>query len=59
MKRFVLDCSVAIAWFFEDEFSEYSELVRQALLNNPSVMGISRLMVLPRLNPCPQQFVGG
>ncbi len=33
MKRFVLDCSVAVAWFFEDEFSEYSELVRHALLN--------------------------
>ena len=33
MKRFVLDCSVSVAWFFEDEFSEYSELVRQALLN--------------------------
>ena len=32
MKRFVLDCSVAVAWFFEDEFSEYSELVRQVLL---------------------------
>ncbi len=33
MKSFVLDCSVTVAWFFEDEFSEYSELVRQALLN--------------------------
>ena len=33
MKRFVLDCSVTVAWFFEDEFSEYSDLVRQALLN--------------------------
>jgi len=33
MKRFVLDCSVSVTWFFEDEFSEYSELVRQALLN--------------------------
>jgi len=33
MNRFVLDCSVCVAWFFEDEFSEYSELVRQALLN--------------------------
>ena len=33
MERFVLDCSVAVAWFFEDEFSEYSERVRQALLN--------------------------
>lgn len=33
MKGFVLDCSVAVAWFFEDEFDDYSELVRQALLN--------------------------
>jgi len=33
MERFVLDCSVAVAWFFEDEFGEYSERVRQALMN--------------------------
>ncbi len=32
MNRFVLDCSVTVAWFFEDEFDKYSELVRQALL---------------------------
>jgi len=37
MKRFVLDCSVTVAWFFEDEFNEYSELVRQALLNKGAV----------------------
>ena len=33
MKRFVLDCSVTVAWFFEDEYDKYSELVRQALLS--------------------------
>lgn len=33
MERFVLDCSVAVAWFFEDEFGEYSERVRQALMD--------------------------
>lgn len=32
MKRFVLDCSIAVAWFFEDEFDEFSDVVRQALL---------------------------
>lgn len=36
MQRFVLDCSVTVSWFFEDEFSEYSEFVRQALLNEGS-----------------------
>lgn len=37
MNRFVLDCSVTIAWFFEDEFSDYCELVRQRLLNKGTV----------------------
>ena len=31
MALLVLDCSVTAAWFFEDEFSRYSERVRQAL----------------------------
>lgn len=31
MTSLVLDCSVTAAWFFEDEFSRYSERVRQAL----------------------------
>ena len=31
MASLELDCSVAAAWFFEDEFSSYSERVRQAL----------------------------
>jgi len=37
MKRFVLDCSVTMAWLFEDEFSEYSQLARQSLLNEGTV----------------------
>ncbi len=32
MASVVLDCSVTVAWFFEDEFSRYSERVRQTLL---------------------------
>ena len=31
MASLVLDCSVTVAWFFDDEFSRYSERVRQAL----------------------------
>ena len=31
MASVVLDCSVTVAWFFEDEFSRYSERVRQTL----------------------------
>ena len=31
MSALVLDCSVTVAWFFEDEFSNYSEGVRRAL----------------------------
>ena len=31
MALLVLDCSVTAAWFFEDEFSSYSERVRRAL----------------------------
>jgi predicted nucleic acid-binding protein len=37
MKRFVLDCSVTMAWFFEDEFSDYSELARRALLHEDTI----------------------
>ena len=32
MASVVLDCSVTVAWFFKDEFSRYSEHVRQTLL---------------------------
>ena len=31
MASVVLDCSVTVAWFFEDEFSGYSERVRKIL----------------------------
>jgi predicted nucleic acid-binding protein len=31
MKRVLLDCSVTIAWFFEDEVSEYSEGMLEAI----------------------------
>ena len=31
MALLVLDCSVTVSWFFEDEFSSYSERVRKAL----------------------------
>ena len=31
MNSLVLDCSVTMAWFFEDEFSSYSKRVREAL----------------------------
>ena len=27
MTRFVLDASVALSWFFEDEYSPYAEFV--------------------------------
>ena len=29
---FVLDCSVAAAWFFEDEFNQYTKSVRDLIL---------------------------
>ena len=31
MNSLVLDCSVTMSWFFEDEFSSYSKRVREAL----------------------------
>ena len=31
MDSLVLDCSVTMSWFFEDEFNSYSERVRQVL----------------------------
>lgn len=37
MKRFVLDCSVTAAWFFEDEFNRYTQSVRELLLDEGSV----------------------
>lgn len=32
-KSFVLDCSVAVAWFFEDETDSYCEAVAEALVS--------------------------
>lgn len=37
MKRFVLDCSVTAAWFFEDEFNKYTRSVRDLLLDEGTV----------------------
>ena len=37
MKRFVLDCSIAAAWFFEDEFNDYTEVVREFMLGEGAV----------------------
>ena len=37
MASLVLDCSVTAAWFFEDEFSGYSERVRQTLVLDGAV----------------------
>jgi predicted nucleic acid-binding protein len=31
MNRFVLDCSITLSWFFEDEQTEDSDRVRQAI----------------------------
>lgn len=36
-KEFVLDCSLAVAWFFEDETSRYAQLVEESL---PSAVAI-------------------
>lgn len=35
--RFVLDCSVAAAWFFEDEFNSYVRSVRDLMLLQDAV----------------------
>ncbi len=37
MNRFVLDYSVTIAWFFEDEFSDYCELVLEQLVKGDAI----------------------
>ena len=37
MASLVLDCSVTVAWFFEDEFSRYSERVRRTLSHEGAV----------------------
>lgn len=36
--RFVLDCSVAVAWFFEDETNAYAEAVEDSLLTSSALV---------------------
>jgi predicted nucleic acid-binding protein len=36
--RFVLDCSVTLAWFFEDETNAYAEAVEDSLLSAVAVV---------------------
>jgi predicted nucleic acid-binding protein len=31
---FVLDCSVTLAWFFEDEFNQYTDSVRRLIMDS-------------------------
>ena len=37
-KAFVLDCSVAVAWFFEDEADAYAEGIEDALTSSDAVV---------------------
>lgn len=37
MTRFVLDCSVAMAWCFQDEVDEYADAVLEKLTEAPAV----------------------
>lgn len=36
--NFVLDCSVAMAWCFEDEITEYSEAIFDSLAESKAVV---------------------
>jgi predicted nucleic acid-binding protein len=38
VKRFVLDCSITMAWCFEDEATPYSESVLEALADGEAVV---------------------
>lgn len=38
MNRFVLDCSVAMAWCFEDEADSYSEKILNAMSESESIV---------------------
>ncbi len=38
MSRFVVDCSVTMAWCFADELDEYADTVLQALSNNQATV---------------------
>lgn len=37
-QTFVLDCSVAVAWFFEDEANAYAEAVEDSLLASSAIV---------------------
>jgi predicted nucleic acid-binding protein len=36
--RFVLDCSVVLAWFFEDESDDYSDTVESSLTSKTAIV---------------------
>jgi predicted nucleic acid-binding protein len=38
--RFVLDASVALAWFFEDEYSTYAEFVAAEMTSNQAIVPV-------------------
>ena len=38
MSRFVVDCSVTMAWCFADELDEYADTVLQAMSNNQATV---------------------
>lgn len=38
MNRFILDCSITMAWCFEDEATPYSECVLEALVEGEAVV---------------------
>jgi predicted nucleic acid-binding protein len=62
----VLDASVAIRWFLEDEFDENAERVLNRLVHEPGLFAVPELFcfetfsVLQRLHPAPlKAFVEG
>lgn len=50
MKRIVLDCSITLAWFFEDEVSEYSDSILDALSHKKLVAIVPSLWELEVTN---------
>ena len=38
MKRFVIDCSVVMAWCFEDETDRYADLVLDLLIDSEAMV---------------------
>jgi hypothetical protein len=39
--EFVLDCSVTVAWFFEDEADAYAEAVEDSLAAAATAVGVA------------------